>query len=428
MSETSPIDPTEPRAQRSYAPLRVLALLMALAGIAGLVLAYLSPSVPRETFFRAYLVGVILWLGASLGCLFYQMAHHLTWGEWGKIVRRPMESAIACIPLMAVLFIPLLLNMKYLFPWANPEMVHNDHVLEHKAPYLNPSMVTLRWAIFFGIWTLLAIILYGQGRKIRAAGEKGTTKLAYRISAIGILLHFYTVTFLIIDWVMSRDAHWFSSIIGFIHLSAQGMMGMSIAVMAVCWRFGRKDDQMPVEKMTLNDLGTILLANTIFWTYTSVAQLIITYSGNMVNEQTWYIARGFGRNLENNWLWVATYLIVFGFGLNVFLLLMRGLKQRMRYLIILAFLVMLNCGVEAVWWIVPSGVKVTESFIPNSFHWVDAAAIIGVGGVWLSAFFFFLSGRPVLSPATEPKPGHGHGHGSVHALGHLSGARVVSHG
>lgn len=425
MSETLPIDPTEPHAQRSYAPLRVLAAVAGVVGVAGLVYAHFVAHVDDKTFFRAYLVGIMLWLGTSLGCLFFTHMHSLSWGEWGKIIRRPLESGIACLPIMAILFIPLFFGLPHIFEWADHHAVEADRILKHREWYMNPAMVIGRTVAFLLLWSLFAVIHYGQGRKIRANGEKGPTTLSYRISAAGMVLQFFTVTFFLIDWVMSRDSHWYSSIIGFVKMASQGLMALSVCIFVVCWRFGRKDNKMPIEKMTMNDLGTMMLANTIFWTYTSIAQLVIIYSGNTAHEQTWYIARGFGRDMSNNWQYVAVALILLGFALPFVLLLQRPLKQRLRTLGAIAVLVFLMRIVDVCWWIIPSGVHVTPGFHPNSFHWVDAAAILGIGGIWLSFFFYFLGGRPVLSPTTEPKPHHGHGHAS-HS-NHAPAGQVVSH-
>jgi hypothetical protein len=219
----------------------------------------------------------------------------------------------------------------------------------------------------------------------------------------------------------------YSSIIGFVNMASQALMGISICIFAICWRFGRKDGKMPVEKMTLNDVGTMMMANTIFWTYTSIAQLIIIYSGNTSHGQTWYLARGFGRDMANSWQYVAVALILLGFLVPFLLLLQRPLKQRMQTLGAIALLVFLMRIVDVIWWVVPSGGHIYEGFKPNSIHWVDFAAILGLGGIWLSGFFYFLSGRRVLSPTTEPKPGHGHGsHSHSHAHAPVGG-QVVSH-
>jgi hypothetical protein len=425
------VDPLEPFAQRSYAPLRLLAIVLAVVGLAGLAYGFVSEeAVPRGTFWRAYLVGMLLWLGTSLGCLFFVMTHNLSGGEWGKVLRRPLEAGIACIPFMAVLFIPLFFNLSANFEWADPTAVAADRVLQHKKAFLNPTVVTGLTVFFLVAWSLIATILYGQGRRQREAGETGKgTRLGYRVSAGGMVFHFFSVTFFLIIWVMSRDSHWYSSIIGFVNMASQGLMAMSLCTFVLCWRFARSDDKMPVERMTLNDVGTIILANTIFWTYTAIAQLIIIYSGNTAHEQTWYIARGFGRNMSNGWQYVAVALLLLGFVVPFLALLNRPLKQRMRLLMLVCVLVFAIRIVDVIWWVVPSGVHVTADpahpFHPNSVHWVDFAAIAGLGGIWLLLFFYFLAGRRVLSPATDPKP---------HAPGHTAedshapaGGQVVSH-
>ena len=428
MSELSTIDPNEPHAQRSYGPLRVLAAIAGVVGIIGLIIGFLdSDGVPRSTFYRAYLVGILLWLGTSLGCLFFSLMHNLSWGEWGKILRRPLEAGMACLPIMAILFIPLFFGLEHNFEWADHHKVEADRVLKHKEAYLNPAFVVGRTVGFLALWSIIGLLLYREGRKIREGGEKGPTTLSYRLSAAGMVLQFFTVTFFLIDWVMSRDSHWYSSIIGFVNMASQALMGISICIFAICWRFGRKDGKMPVEKMTLNDVGTMMMANTIFWTYTSIAQLIIIYSGNTSHGQTWYLARGFGRDMANSWQYVAVALILLGFLVPFLLLLQRPLKQRMQTLGAIALLVFLMRIVDVIWWVVPSGGHIYEGFKPNSIHWVDFAAILGLGGIWLSGFFYFLSGRRVLSPTTEPKPGHGHGsHSHSHAHAPVGG-QVVSH-
>lgn len=432
------VDPLEPFAQRSYAPLRLLAIVLAVVGLAGLAYGYVAKGdtheylIPRDTFWRAYLVGMLLWLGTSLGCLFFTLTHNLSGGEWGKVLRRPLESGIACIPFMGLLFIPLFLNLNHVFEWANPQAVAADRVLKHKQAFLNPQVVTGLTAFFLIAWSLIAAILYREGRKQREAGETGLgTKIAYRVSAGGMVFQFFSVTFFLIIWVMSRDSHWYSSIIGFVNMASQGLMALGLCIFVLCYRFARSDDKMPVDRMTLNDAGTMMLANTIFWCYTSIAQLIIIYSGNTAHEQTWYIARGFGRDMSNGWQYVAVLMIVGGFAVPFLALLNRPLKQRMRWLMLAAGWVFLLRIADVIWWVVPSGVHITPDFHPNAVHWVDFAAIAGIGGIWLTLFFYFLSGRRVLSPATDPKP-HGHGHTAedshAHSHSHApAGGQVVSH-
>jgi len=181
-------------------------------GVIGLGLCAFGFSSGREQFFRAWLIAFLFWLGVSLGSMAWMMIHHLSGGAWGVVSRRVFEASSRTLPLMAVVFIPIAFGARYLYPWARPEEVATDATLQHRAPYLNASFFCLRAAFYFLLWSGLAFTLTAWSRKQDGApGDAALAVRMQRLSGAGLVLYAITLFFASVDWLMSVDAHWFST-------------------------------------------------------------------------------------------------------------------------------------------------------------------------------------------------------------------------
>lgn len=394
------------------------ALLAAAAGIV-LMLVWLTFSV--EQFFRGYLVAFLFVLGLSIGSLAIVMLGHLTGGEWSWLVRRLGEAAAKNLIICAILFIPILFGLYHLFPWADPRKVATDPILRHKSLYMNKLWFTIRAAIYFAVWIGMALTLRRLSRQHDRTGDEAPLVRAQRISAVGLVALILTVTLAAIDWILSRDAHFFSTIIGLLLVVGQAASGMAFLVLMLM-RVAGRDPILPVlERKHMVDLGNLLLTVVILWAYLSFAQFLIIWMGNTKDDVSYFVERGMGL-ITNGWRYLALGLIVFHFFVPFFILLSRHNKNNKRVLMTVAALLLVMRWLDIVWMIVPTG--------EHRFTGVELAATAALGGIWLFAFVRNLEGPPLL-PTHAPlapagKHGQGHGHGNGHGHGGAHGSMHVS--
>lgn len=377
------------------------ALAVGLAG-AGLLAAglFLDP----DQFFRSYLFGYLFWIGLTLGCLTILMLQHLTGGGWGLVIRRLLEAGTRTLPLLVALFLPIVLGMRRIYLWADPARVAGDHILEHKAPYLNLPFFCARAAAYFAIWLVLRHFLNKWSLdQDRTADPKLSGRLE-ALSAPGLVLLGLTVTFASIDWAMSLDPHWYSSIYGILFLGGHGLSCFAFVIIVVSLLAGEEPLASAVAKDHVHDLGKLMLAFVSLWAYFSLSQFLITWMGNLPEDIPWYIHR-----LGHGWQVVALALVLFHFALPFVLLLSRSLKRDARRLALVAGVVLVARLVDLFWLVGPE-LHAKEGL---SLHWLDLAAPIGIGGLWLWAFARTLRTRPLLpihDPLLPEVLDHGHHH------------------
>jgi hypothetical protein len=343
-----------------------------------------------EQFFRSYLVGHVFWLTIALGSLGLVLMHRLTQGAWGIVVRRVFEAAASTLPWMALLFTPVLLGMDHLYPWARPEVVARDPLLQAKAKYLDVPFFVARAVLFFGVWSVLARL---QSRWSDAQDRSGAPALFHRLralSAAGLILFVLTCTFASFDWLMSLDPHWFSSIYGVQFVGGAAVAALTFTILVTRFMGTAEPMSRVLTPKLHQDHGTLLFAFLLLWGYFSVSQFLIIWSANLPEEIPFYLHRQSG-----GWQYVALGLVVLHFAVPFLLLLSPRVKRDPRRLAAVAALVLAMRWIDLLWQVVPNfSQRVT-------FHWLDAAALVGVGGAWLLLFARHLAGRSLL-PVHDP--------------------------
>jgi len=370
----------------SVTRLQSRALLIGLLGLA--LCAYGAITNPAQ-FFRSYLIGYLLALGLALGCLGVVMMQHLTGGHWAVVIRRPLESATRTLPLLFVLFLPLLAGMKQVYAWALPGAPRASRFQAH---WFTPTAFVARYVIYFAIWLLLmALLNRWSGQQDKDTSPAIPRKLRL-VSGPGIVIYVMTMTFAAVDWVMSLNTHFASTIFGFLLVGGQVLSAMSLMI-AVSVLLARSEPMSRViQPRHLHSLGKLLFAFLMLWAYFAFSQLLIVWSGNLPSEISFYTKR-----LQTSWLPVGVLLLLVQFFLPFFLLLSRDVKRSARWMPWLAILVILMRLVDLYWLTAPE-------YSPRGFHvtWLDLAAPVGVGGLWLSYFAWQLKGRPLL-PLGDPE-------------------------
>ena len=374
-----------------------------LAGGLGLAISLPGLALGSPQFFSSYLFAYLFWLGVSLGSLELLMLHHLTGGRWGFPVRRFFEAGSRAIPWMGLLFVPLLFGLHQLYPWARPAEVAANEVLQHKQHYLNVPGYIARTAIFFLIWSLLAHFLAKWSAEQDKSPSPVPTLRMRTLSGPGIVLYPLTANFAYIDWVMSLEADWYSTIFPVIMLIGQLLTALAFAVLLLALFRTESPYAECVSITQLHHLGNLLLAFVMFWTYVAFSQLLIMWSGNLPHEIAWYQHRSRG-----SWKWIILTLVAFHFFIPFFLLLFRASKRSLRPLAALAGMIFIAHAVNVYWMVLPS-------FARNGLHlhWMHIAAWLGVGGVWLGLFLMKLKSRalvPLQDPGHQfsPVPEHAH--------------------
>ncbi len=337
-------------------------------------------------FYQSYLMAFIFWIGLSLGCLAILMTHHLCGGRWGFPIRRLVEAGSQTLPLMLVLFAPILFGMRQLYVWMRPEAVNLDPLLQHKHVYLNQPFFIVRTILYFASWLWLMWMLdRAATAQDRAPGPAATHRLA-ALGAGGLVLHTITMTFAMVDWAMSLEPHFFSTIYGILFFAGQALSGFAFVILALALLMNRPPLSGAVEPLNLHDLGNFLLTFVIFWAYIAFSQFLIIWSGNLAEEIPWYVKRFAG-----GWKWYALGLVALHFFVPFFLLLMRELKRRRDPLAWIAALVFVMCIADVIWQVVPA-------FYPDGFslHWMDILVLVGIGALWMAVFLGRLRSRSLL--------------------------------
>lgn len=378
-----PIDPAADR----IAKWRRASLLAGAAATTVLVAGFLFE---REQALRSFLFAYLYWLGMGLGCLGILLLHHTVGGKWGMVVRRFAEAGARTLPFMSVLFVPVLLSIPILYPWARQGAL-NDAVIRAKAAYLNVPFFLGRALIYFLVWTFYAVRL-SQFSARQDAGASGVIEKMKALSAPGLVVFTFVTTFAFIDWVMSLEPDWFSTIYGIMFLVGQvlGAFALLIALVIVLSRC------LPIREVLttqhLHDLGNLMFAFMVLWAYLSFSQFLIIWAGNLPDETPWYL-----RRLHGGWGWVALTLVVFHFATPFVLLLMRKTKRHADRLLRVCALILFIRIVD-VYWVVEPGFYRKHIAI----HWLDFVTPLAVGGLWLAVFFWQVSARPLL-PFGDPR-------------------------
>lgn len=368
-------------------------------GIAGLVVCAIGFAVARDHFYRAWLIGSLLWLSVSLGSMGLMMIQHLSGGSWG-VFRRIFEASARSIPLMAVLMLPVLaLGMGTLYPWSHADHVAADEILQHKAPYLNAGFFLVRAGIYFAGWSAIAYTLTGWSKR-QDDGEMAVNLRIQRLSGFGLVFYALTMTFAGIDWIMSINPHWYSTLFGFLMLGGQGLAALSFTIISSRFLSQRAPMQELLKPHHFHDLGKLSLAFVMLWAYFNFSQFLLTYAANLIEELPYFLAR-----TDHGWQYLAIFLLVFHFFVPFFLLLSRDNKRASSRMVVIASWLLFVRYVDLYMLVTPEfastgqnlhlldGEHASQFFV----HWLDIAAPIAIGGLWVWMFTTQLMHRPLLA-------------------------------
>ena len=305
---------------------------------------------------NAYLLAWLFFLGLTLGSLGTLMMYELTGGEWAQPVKTCFEAALAPLPLLVLLFIPLLLGMSHVFPWAGGS-VATARSIQSKVWYLNGAFFAIRATLILGVWLLL-IWWWNRGRR-RAT-----------VCSIGLVVYALSMTVAAVDWIGSLEPRWSSTALGLIVVTGQGLGAFAFAVCATAFAHPER------LRAQCGDLGNLLLTFLMTWMYLAFMQYLITWAEDLPRETVWYLPR-----LQTSWRYVALAVVIGQFALPFTLLLFRSIKRDPRRLAWIAGLLLVSHWLDIGWSVMPA-----RHPLGLSLHWTALAPTVGVGGLWMAGW------------------------------------------
>jgi hypothetical protein len=358
----------------------------AIFSVIAVIIAFMRP----DEFFHAYLISYMDWLGVALGSMAILMLRHLTGGGWGMVIRRILGAAMRTIPLLAVLFLPILFGIPRLYIWAQPlDTIQNKLLREHleqiTKTYLSTNGFIVRAVIYFAIWETVALLLTKWSAEQDHPGVRDNSSRFKAVSGPGLILYGFTISFAAIDWVMSLDPSWISTIYGLLFLAGQVLSAICFAVVVERILVRYKPMSELLQPDFVHDHGKLMLAFIMVWAYFSFSQWLIIWAGNLPEEITWYMKR-----LNGGWGYVGLFLVLFHFAVPFVILLSRSFKRDVTRLVWLAVWLLVAHYIDLFWMIEPN--------FSQTFRVTVADLVIpfAMGGLWMWFFFRNLNAMPLV--------------------------------
>ena len=372
-------------------------------GAGALLLCAVGFFLNRDQFFRAWLIGYMLWLGVALGSMGLMMIHHLSGGAWGMVVRRVWEASSRTLPLLTVLFIPVALGLNRLYPWTHAELMQTNEILRHKSVYLNPTFFLARAAVYFIGWNLIAWRMTALSRA-QDAGNIAATRSMQRLSGGGLVFLALSITFVGVDWFMSLNPDFYSTMFGFLFLNYLGLAGLAFTIIMATYLRGTEPMAELFRPSHFADYGKLTLAFVMMWAYFQFSQYLLVYAANLQEEIPYVLTR-----IDGGWQYLAIFLVIFQFAVPFALLLSRPLKRSPERLVKVAVFLLIIRFIDTFMYVTPefSAAGANRWFVPGDHqsvffvNWLDIVTPIAIGGLWFWMFFTQLRQRPLL-PIGDP--------------------------
>ncbi|MBK9162633.1 MAG: hypothetical protein IPM21_01710 [Acidobacteria bacterium] len=366
-----------------------------------------------EQGLRSWLLGFIFWSGLGLGSIGVLMLQYLTGGAWGVVVRRIVEAATRTLPVIFLIFLPILFGLSYLYEWTH--LPADDYAMVHRGWFMTTESWILRSVIYFIIFGVIVYLLnkWSAAQDASKDHEEAARWLgrATAFSGPTMVIYVLVVTFATVDWVMMLEPHWFSTIWGFLFVAGWALATFSFAVAMLAFLSDKAPMNRVLDKRHFHDLGKLMLAFTMVWTYFNFSQFLIIWSGNIPEETGYYIFR-----LDGGWQWVAGGLLLFHFAFPFLILLQQDFKRKAKLLASMAGFILVMRLVDMYFLIGPTPrIETHGKGLPllESFSWMDIVAPIAVGGFWMAFFFYQYAKRPIMpimDPFLQRAIDHGKGH------------------
>ena len=385
---------------------KTLPVALIVTGLVGIGVAFALRGGDRAQFGFSYLTAFMFFLSMGLGGLFFVLIHHATRSSWSTTLRRLAESFMMGLPAMVVLFVPILLGIHDIYEWSHPEVVARDAIIEGKSAYLNEGFFLIRYGVLAALWCLLAFGFYKLSTGQDEAGNAAKANRARWWAPVGIIVFALTTSVAAVDWMMSIDPHWFSTIFGVYYFAGSACTIFAMLIVASYFLQSRGFLKKSVTVEHYHDLGKFLFGFSVFWTYIAFSQYFLIWYANVPEETYWFAYRWVG-----SWQAVSVLLGVGHFLVPFFFLMSRHIKRRKKLLLIGAVWLLLMHLVDMYWLIQPAFDHHFAHTHGATFHVMDILCLVGVGGVFLGVVAFVATRRPLI-PVKDPRIEEGLNHES----------------
>jgi hypothetical protein len=368
------------------------ALKYGMAGLLLLVLCGVYGFFDPRRFFEGYLTAFLFWTQIALGSLGLLFIQYLTGGRWGMTVTRLLEAGAMTLPLCAVLFLPLFVGMPWIFPWIHPVGARLQHLVAEKALYLNVPFFVVRYLIYFGV--LSAFVFWYRRLSLRRDEGDASARAAMGFWAGPLMIVFVLCTnFMAVDWVMALKPEWYSSMLTVNFAAEEGVVTMTWCILVLRALRNVEPIRSALNVKVVHDVGNLLLAFMLFWTYTTFSEYIITWTGDIPNTVSWFTDRS-----SLGWKWYAVFLVFVHFVIPMFCLILTVVSKNLDRLARVAGLMLLAHLAQVVWWVQPAfGLHV-------HIAWTSLVLVPALGAIWLAVFACNLRGAPLLPGDLPPVP------------------------
>jgi hypothetical protein len=364
------------------------------AAVAGLVVGAIGVFLQPAQFAPSWLIGFLFCTGLSCGCLALLMLQHMSGGQWGLVTRRIFEAGTRLLPYCLVLFVPVAVFAPKLYLWAQPDVVSGDEILKFKAPYLNVTFWLVRAAVYFVFWWFCSMLL-NKWSAAQDRNELGVTEADTRrfrvVSAPGLVFFILLMSLAAVDWLMSLDPHWYSTIYGLILVVGQALAALSFAVAVLVLLSPREPMSGVLRTRHFHDLGKLMLALVMLWAYFSFSQFLIIWAGNLPEEIPYYLER-----LHGGWKYLSLVLVIGHFGLPFCLLLSADLKKRPNLLARVAWFIVAIRLYDVIWLVAPG---FNQGAFPITL--ANVGIPVALAGAWVFLFAGQLR-KHALLPVNDP--------------------------
>jgi hypothetical protein len=357
---------------------------------AGLALAAAAYAVdPRHAAFTN-VVAFLFLVSVGVGGTFLVALEHLSGAVWSVPMRRVNEFLGGAVVLALLAGIPLLFHLHDLFEWTHASTVAADKLLTAKAPYLNVQFFLLRFAGFFLLWLLFTWLFTRNSLRQDTTKDQRLTRANVGLAAVFMPVFALTLTFTAIDWAMSLEPHWYSTIIGVYYFSGTVLAALGITTYAVI-RLVEGGHLPPLGRDHYYNLGALLFVFTNFWAYIAFSQFMLIWYANLPEETFWFMKRW-----EEGWQWVGIGLILARFAIPYFVLLPQDAKMDPKRLKFMGLWIAAAHLLDLYWLTMPAMGGGT------AIGWIEIAFPLLIAGA-LILLFRYKMGRHNLVPVGDPK-------------------------
>jgi len=371
----------------------ILGVLVTLAGtIILMVTGWRAGSV--DTLFQPFIVAYVLVLGMGVGCLAALMLHHLCGGAWSFMIQRTLEAASRTLPYIMGMGVLVILGgawFSHVYPWTSEAYIHEFHIVEEKAAFLNLGVFTLAFFIYWALWLGLMFLYNAWSKRLDETGDQEIVAKMRALAGPGLIIYVLSITFAATHWTMSLEPEWFSTIYPAWLIAGYNITTICFATIVLTYLLGESPIKDKVTVRHLHHLGNFMLGFIIFWSYVSFSQFLLIWNANLPETIGWYVNRSGG-----GLTFVTVLLIVFHWFVPMMFLLIRKNKTNPVMLRRIAIYIMVVHIVDIYWNIVPS-------YVGHRGHidWVMVllvlTAVAGAFGLWLWLFLAELKKRPLLA-------------------------------